>query len=173
MQGFLANLRAMLLLPAMSKPLDTAEELLDAGIIPIITPGGTFWQDLLDESPNPIYQQLGERAVMAKDWDELRLLAKEKIVGANTHAWITQDLVGGMDYKDFYPSKEVLEGSTPWYLWIVNKKWPLKDQLAKHIHLFQQVLIEYFTIKLMHIFIPFLRVGSSSGITKLSMSPRS
>ena len=139
LQGFLANFRAMLLLPAMSKPFDTAEEILDNGMIPIILPGGTFWQDLLDNSPNPIYQKLGERSVMPKDWDELRLMAEEKIVGANTHAWITSDLIGGMYYKDYHPSKEVVEGADPWYVWIVNKKWPLKDQLAKHILLFQQV----------------------------------
>jgi hypothetical protein len=63
----------------------------------------------------------------------------KKILEDNSHALVSQYLTGEMSYWDYHKSEESLEGYTPWFVWLINKKWPLKEQLAKHLLRVQQV----------------------------------
>ena len=92
LHAFLANFRSMLMKPLIEQHLDTAEEMNERGMIPILLTGGTYWKDILNESPSPAYQQLGERDVTAKNGDEIYPLVKNGIFDATTHVWVTLNL---------------------------------------------------------------------------------
>ena len=57
------------------------------------------------------------------------------IKGKGSHVFLTEYDGNG----DFHGSKETLEGQFPWFNWISDKKWHFKDDLAKHILIYQQV----------------------------------
>ena len=138
--GLLANFRIMLLRPVMEKPVDTAQDILDRGMIPVVDKKGYYYVDHLKQSSNPVYQHLADIAVIPNDYAEVLSILEKYLQGANTHVY----LCAGINYDmmklgSYYYSKEVLEGSAPWIVWIVNKKWPLKDALAKHLLRYQQV----------------------------------
>ena len=145
--AFLANFLGMLIKPMKDKPIDTAQDVLDKGMIPITPWAGEYYVDLLKNSPNPVYQQLAKRVVVPKDMEEMTSLVIEGVQGTNTHVFISQYLCCGMgEVGIYYGSKEIVSGSTPWYIWIVNKKWPLKDNLAHHILIYQQVSNIFFVV---------------------------
>ena len=146
--AFLANFRTMLLMPQYGKPLDSAQEILDRGMIPIVMEGADFWKHHLLESSNPVYQKLGEIVVVPKDYDTVIKMAREDIQGGNTHVflssityvveWVSFD---GNISGEYHESKEVLEGTNPLYGDILNKKWALGEEYSYHLLLFHQVKI--------------------------------
>ena len=138
--SLLANFRVMLLKPMLEKPVNTAKEILDRGMVPMTQDGAQFYVDLLRQSSNPIYQKLADRAIVPKDYDELIRFLEDDVLGAGTHVFLyTKNVYILYELGDFHVSKDVLEGHSPWVVWIVNKKWPLHDQLAIHILIYQQV----------------------------------
>ena len=142
LHGFMALWRDMLLRTKMDQPVKTAQEVLDRGLIPVTHWGDQYIMDFLSQSPNPADQQLAKITVVPNDYLEWRTILENDVQGAGTHVYIYGWIV---DYSDeskfgkYYFSKEVLQGLTPWMVWIVNKKWPLHDELAKHVLLYQQV----------------------------------
>ena len=141
LHSLLANFRVMLLKPMLEKPVNTAKEILDRGMVPMTQDGAQFYVDLLRQSSNPIYQKLADRAIVPKDYDELIRFLEDDVLGAGTHVYLMNNCVNFPWYSlgDFHYSKDVLEGHSPWNVWIVNKKWPLHDQLSIHILIYQQV----------------------------------
>ena len=142
LHGLLANFRVMLIKPILEEQVDTAKDILDRKLIPVMAEGGLgqYWIAHLKQSPNLVYQQLAKIAVVPEDMDELITILKEDLHGAGTHVylsnwlWPEQEMLGS-----YHWSKEVLEGNSPWIVWIVNKKWPHNDDLGKHILMYQQV----------------------------------
>ena len=137
--GFLANYRCMLLSPVLEEPVDTAEDVLKRGIIPFSNVGvDLFFVDLMKKSPNPVYQQLAEIFVVAKTYDEYRKFVAEDVDGAGTHVMLGSFVRKNSNY---HVSKEGLQGIYLWSNWVVNKRWPLNEELAVHLLRFQQVCI--------------------------------
>ena len=89
--------------------------LLDRGMIPFVWYGGKFWKDLLLQSSTPVYQQLGEMAVVPKDKDEWLRIVKEDIVGANTHVYLGTLSFATLfvNLNEYHGSKDVVEGINP------------------------------------------------------------
>ena len=138
--SLLANFRVMLLKPMLEKPVNTAKDILDRGMVPMTKDRAQFHVDLLRQSSNPIYQKLADRAIVPKDSDELLRFLEDYVLGAGTHVYLMiSDNDDLYELGDFHYSKDVLEGYSPWAVWIVNKKWSLHDQLAIHILIYQQV----------------------------------
>ena len=138
----------MLLKPVLEEPIDTAQSILERGLIPIVVDAGQYWIDILKQSPNPVYQQLAEITINPEDKEERLKLMEENILGAGTHVYLASGVADEeQELGDFYSSKEALEGNAPWTVWIVNKKWPLNDELAKHILMYQQVSYSLFNGK--------------------------
>ena len=135
---FMANFLNMVLMVHKDEAIDSPEKIKEHGLTPILVPGGTYYKEFLDGSPIDLYREIGKRAVMAKDWDDWVDLIRRKILGENTHVLISSDLCCGLPYNAFTPFP--VEGLQPWYVWIINKKWALKEELTKHILLFQQVI---------------------------------
>ena len=125
-------------MPRFEEAVDTPEEIHEHGLIPILVPGGSYFRDFFDKSPIPLYQEIGKDAIQAKDWTDWCNLVKELVLKRNTHVVVSSDLACGFLYADFIASR--IDAIPPWYVWIINKKWQLKEELAKHIMKFQQVL---------------------------------
>ena len=139
---FLANFLTMLLLPIKEKPVDSIEDVVDRKLTPIIYPGATYITDMMDKYEDEEKWKMGKRTINPVDEAELRELIWDKVLyGEDKYVWITQYLIYGSDmmYRDFHVSKEPVGGLQPWYIWFLNKKFVLKEELQKHIMLFQQV----------------------------------
>ena len=143
--AFLANFRTMLLMPQYEKPVDSAQDVLDRGMIPFVVDGGDYWKPFLLQSSNPVYQKLGEIVIVPKDYDQHEKMLRE-VQGSNTHVYLGQfsfvvnyiSWDGSISGK-YHESKEVLEGTNPFVGDIVNKKWSLSEEYSYHYLLFQQV----------------------------------
>ena len=131
---------SMLLKPVMEKPIETAKELRENGIIPVIVPKGDIYKEALELSPDPLYQELGERAIVSWNQDLLIQMIERGVKEFYTHVFITQFPFGKKStFEGYHVLKEPFKGITPWYIWYVNKKWLLKEKLANHILRCQQV----------------------------------
>jgi hypothetical protein len=139
--GLLANFKVMLFLPVLEKPVDTAQDILDRGLTPVTVDGGQYYINLLNQSTNPVYLQMAKIAVNPKDSDDLMKILKDDVLDAGTHVYLTNYLwPSEQKLGSYHWSKETLEGKSPYVAgWIVNKKWPLNDELSQHILLYNQV----------------------------------
>ena len=86
--AFLANFRTMLLMPQYEKPIDSAQVILDRGMILFVIYGGEYYKQFLQQSSNLAYQKLGENVVVSKDYDQYLKMHKEEVQGANTHVFL-------------------------------------------------------------------------------------
>ena len=137
MHFFMANFLNMMLMRVKDAPIDTVEKINENSLIPILVPSGTYFKDFLDGSPISLYRDIGKRAIIAEDWTDFEGLIREGVLDLNTHVVLASNLCCGLAYADFTPFP--LEGNPPWYIWIINRKWKLREQLTRHILIFQQV----------------------------------
>ena len=137
--AFLANFLTVLIKPVLEKPIDSVQDIVDRGIVPITHEAGHYYIDFLRSSANPLYRQLAEIAINPKDVEEWLNLMKERTLKKGTSVYMAPELYSYFDPADFYFSKDALEGMDPYTVWIVNKKWPLSEKLAQHILTYQQV----------------------------------
>jgi hypothetical protein len=138
--GFESNIRTLMFKPVYEDNVDTAQDVLDRGLIPVV------WnQDIINvlkHSDNQAYKQLAEIAViMPSYWKDQDRIFEHFIQGNATHVFLGNELWNDVEkLGDYHFSNEVLETPfLPYRGWIVNKKWPLNDELAKHILWYQQV----------------------------------
>ena len=138
--AFLANLLTMLIKSVLEKPIDSVQDIVDRGMVPITLDGGQYYIDFLRSSAKPLHKQLAEIAISPKDFEEWLNLMKERVLEDGTSVYMGSEIFSDkLDPADFYSSKDVVEGMNPWMVWIVNKKWPLSEKLAQHILIYQQV----------------------------------
>ena len=83
--AFMSNIRAMLLKPSYETPVDSTEELLKRGIIPINSNGG-FWEEYLLSSINPWERLAGEKGITFQSGAEQQKLIREKVKMEGSHA---------------------------------------------------------------------------------------
>ena len=133
----MANFLTMMLMKVKDAPIDTVEKINEHSLIPILVPSGTYYKDFLDGSPIPLYREIGKRAIIAENWTDWTGRIREGVLDSNTHVVLASNLCCGLAYADFTPFP--LEGHAPWYIWIINRKWKLREQLTRHILIFQQV----------------------------------
>ena len=164
MYAFNSNFLSMLISPVKEKPLDTAEDILEKGLIPIMKSGG-FYENLLIDSPNLAMQKLVKRAIFTEEFQPTSMIV-EKVLFERTHVWLTGYFHDSQNlfYEHFHRSQDVVPGTDPWYVWIVNKKWLHKEKLEKLILIFQQVYV----IRVMTITKHFHRLDFLSGRKKFN-----
>ena len=160
---FLANFLTVLLKTTLEKPVNSAQDIIDRGMIPFADEGAYFWKGHLLQSPNPLYQQLGKIMEVPLDWKGFCRRCKVDIQSENTHVFLGDfDALTywcgecGKDFKeyenvdyqqsDYYSSTEVLEGSNPYSGNILNKRWTHGDEYNHHLLLFSQVRIVHFEL---------------------------
>ena len=127
----LSNYLTVLLRPGYEEPVDTASDLIKRDITPFYIPGGEIVREAFAASPDPVYQEISRRLVIAKDWDEYYdMVRKVTSTGmfadiGTVPAWPTTI----EEFKDWYRSSETIAGDNPYVGHLVNKKWPLKKVL--------------------------------------------
>ena len=109
--------------------METAADLIKRDITPILWPGGEKYIALFAASPDPDYQEISRRFVIAKDWDEF-----EDMVGKVTSTGMFADM-GTIpwapleEFNDWYRSSKAIPGDQLYGGHIANKNWPLKKVL--------------------------------------------
>ena len=90
-------------------------------------PGGEIYKQVFAASPYPVYQEISQRLVIAKDYDDYEEMML-KVISTGLFAEIgTTPFAYEEDFKDWYRSSEIIPG--PWIEYqvhLTNKKWPLK-----------------------------------------------
>ena len=112
---------------------------MERGMIPFVDGGVDYYKHVLLHSSIPVYQKLGEIVVGTKDYDELDKKIKEDILVANTHVYLGILDDYGRSLGKFHESKDVLDGSDPSVVDILNKKWSLAEKYSYHLLVIQQV----------------------------------
>ncbi len=127
----LSNYLTVLLTPSYEEPVETAKDLIKRNITPILWPTGAIYVQLFAASPDPIYQEISRRLVIAKDWEEYddmlsKVISTGMFADMGTTPWI---LNSTDEYNDWYRSTETIPGDYPYAVHLSNKKWPLKKVL--------------------------------------------
>ena len=141
MYAFHSNFLSMLVSPSMEKPLDTAEDILAKGLIPIAK-AERSWKKLMQDSPNRAEQKLAENMLFTEDFQQTDIIL-DKVLLKRTHVWIISYIEDPyhLPYDAFHISKDAVAGSNPWFAWIVNRKLVLREFLDRHILFYQQVYL--------------------------------
>ena len=131
----LSNYLSVLLRPSYEEPVETTADLIDRDIIPFYMPGGEYYRQILAASSDPNYQEVSQRLVVAKDWDEYEDMVRKVIstglfaeIGTFPEPWYVPE----EDYKYWYRSSETIGGINPYAGHLTNKKWPLQKVLLKN-----------------------------------------
>ena len=125
----LSNYLTVLLTPSYEEPVETAKDLIKRNITPIIYPEGEIYIQLFAASPDPIYQELSRKLIVAKDFDEHRDNVG-KVISTGMYADIAVvPYAYEEDFDDWYRSSERVPGKLPYGFHLSNKKWPLKKVL--------------------------------------------
>jgi hypothetical protein len=120
--------------------VNSAQDIIDRGLIPVIYPGHWFLVESLRKSDNELYQILGQIAFVPNTWQDWNNLLIYHVQGAGTHVLLGSHISESMRYHGlFHASPDHIEGSNPYYGWITNKLFYLKDDLKKHVLIYQQV----------------------------------
>ena len=126
----LCNWLTVLLTPSYEEPVETAEDLIKRDITPYLWPGADIFRQFFAASPDPNYQEISRRFVIAKTYDEYNNMAT-KVISTGMYAdmqtlpWVDYE----EEYQDWYRSTETISGKFPYTVHLSNKKWPLKKVL--------------------------------------------
>ena len=121
----LSSYLTVLLKPSYEKPIDTAADIIKRDITPFLFPGAEIYTQLFAASPDPDYQEISQRLVIAKDWDEYYdLVGKVTSTGMFAEIGIVPE--SDENYNDWHRSTERISGDFPYGLHLSNKKWPLQ-----------------------------------------------
>ena len=143
--GFEGNILALMFKPVYEDPVDTAEDIIARGLIPVIPPGGWAIPNMFALSDNQLYRDLAKKMIVAVDLKQLFTLLEYQVQGNATHVYLGNHIYGNMKELGLWHfSQEVIEEFNPYLVWITNKMFYLGEDLAKHILIYQQVLPQYF-----------------------------
>ena len=121
----LSNYLTVLLRPSYEEPVETAADLINRDITPFVWPGADIFRQVFAASPDPVYQEISRRLVIAKDWDDYEDMVS-KVISTGMYAEIgTLPWAYEEDYDEWYRSTETIKGIDPYAVHLSNKKWPL------------------------------------------------
>ena len=136
--GFEGNILALMFKPVYEDPVDTIEEVIARGLIPVTYNYG--WKYHFERSSNQMYRDLAKIIVVPSDNEELLTILEYQVQGNATHVYIGNHVYENMkDMGLWHFSQEIIERSNPYLVWITNKMFYLSEDLAKHILIYQQV----------------------------------
>ena len=114
--------------------METAKDLIKRNITPILWPTGAIYIQLFAASPDPIYQEISRRFVLAQDFDEYLDMVSKVISTGMFVDMGTLPMVLNWDnpedeFKNWYRSTETIAVENPYGVHLLNKKWPLIEVL--------------------------------------------
>ena len=125
----LSNYLTVLLRPRYEEPVDTAADLIKRNITPFLSPWGESWVPFFAHSPDPDYQEISKRIVIAKDWDDFNDMARKALSTGLFADIATYPWFGLEGWKDWYRSSRPIVGDLSYGGHLASKKWPLKKVL--------------------------------------------
>jgi hypothetical protein len=139
--GFEGNILALMFKKVFEDPVESAKDVVDRKMIPIVD--SQYYKELLAHSPDSLYQQLSNITIITHgldDFDGHLHLLKTGVHENNTHVYLTNHLWSEeKDLGRYHYSQEALEGDLPYGHWLINKKYHLSNELAKHMLIYAQV----------------------------------
>ena len=138
--GFEGNILALMFKKVYEDPVETAQDVVDRKLIPIVD--SQYYNEYLAHSHNTLYQQLSNITVNRpyNSYDAHLHLLKIGVQENNTHVYLTSNLwPEERDLGRYHYSQEKLEGELPYGHWLINKKYHLSNELAKHMLIYAQV----------------------------------
>ena len=124
----LSNYLSVLLGPSYEKPVDTTADLIERNITLFLWPGTENWIRHFKDSPDPNFQELSQRIIISKDWDEYFVDMPIKVISTGMYADMgTLPPVSEDELKNWYRSKEKVPGFLTYGTHFLNMKWPLKE----------------------------------------------
>ena len=130
----LSNYLTVLLRPSYEPFVDTAADIIERDITPFLWPGAEIWISIFANSPDPNYQEISQRLVITKNYDEYEDMVR-KVIPTGLYAeidrepWCFDYNNCKEEYKNWYRSSETISGFYPYSVHLSNKKWPLKKVL--------------------------------------------
>ena len=125
----LCNYLAVLLHKSYEEPVQTVEDLINRDITPYMGPYREYYKQVFANSPNPSYQELSRRLVIAKDYPEYWVMTVKTLSTGLFSQIGTLPFSTPQEYNLWYRSTEVIGGINPYGVHLSNKKWPLKKVL--------------------------------------------
>ena len=128
----LCNYLSVLIEPSYEKPVDTTADLIERNITLFLWPGTETWIRHFKNSPDPNFQELSQRIIISKDWDEYFVDMPEKVISTGMYADMGTLPLYALEeeLKNWYRSTETIAGDWIEYsVHLSNKKWPLKKVL--------------------------------------------
>lgn len=126
----LCNYLTVLLRTDFEEPVETAEDIIDRGIIPFYIPYGQSMKQFFEDSSVPIYQNISRKIVIPKNdyefWDligSVNSTGRFAWIGNSPWSWAMPE------ERYWYRSSETIGGFNPYVVHLSNKKWPLKKVL--------------------------------------------
>ena len=141
--GLEGNILSLMFKQVFEDPVDTAQDILDRGLIPVVSPGneGVYWFWKLKNSDNVLYQKLAKLTVQYNDFASYDYIIQYHVQGNATHVllatYVTEQASDAFGL--FHYSQEVIQVSNPYLGWVQHKLFHLSDELSKHILIYQQV----------------------------------
>ena len=83
--GFEGNILSLMFKQVFEVPVDTAQDIYDRGLIPVVFPDGHHWVHFLALSDNDVYKKLANKTIVPSDWVEWMNLMKYHVQGNGTH----------------------------------------------------------------------------------------
>ena len=133
----LSNYLSVLLRPNYEKPVETAADIVNRDITPFYA--SAYFKTFFAASPDPVYQELGEKLVTATTWEDhymrmvktvtegsLALLGKMPYIEDKYLSEISEDENQRSWMKRWYRSTEHMPGMNPYGVHLTSRKWPLK-----------------------------------------------
>jgi hypothetical protein len=87
--AFEGNILALMFKKVYENPVDTVEDVIARGLIPVLVPGARFYVDHLAQSDNKLYRDLASITVVAEDYAQLYDLIENGVQGAATHVYLS------------------------------------------------------------------------------------
>ena len=122
-------------MPSYEEPVETTKDLIKRDITPILWPGAQIYVQFFADSPDPNYQEISRKFYIAKDYDEYDDLM-HKVASTGMYAeigafpWGIQSSDNPEEeLKKYFRSSEPIAGTFPYYVYLSNKKWPMKKVL--------------------------------------------
>ena len=119
----LSNYLTVLLRPNFEEPVDTAADILRLNITPVVQPNHNIYRQMFANSPDPIYQELSRRLVVAKT---MGYYSKYSRAARRGHVYTVMFPRPQGHWDKGHYSKEYVKGRNHLSGSIANKKWPLK-----------------------------------------------
>ena len=130
----LSNYLTVLLRPSYEIPVDSAADIVERDITPLLAPYSEMWISFFENSLDPNYQEISRRFVITKDYDEYQDMVR-KVTSTGLYAamanqpWCFDIYNCAEEWKEWYRSSDTISGRFPYTLHLSNKKWPLKKVL--------------------------------------------